>query len=184
MGYIHMSNLYLKFPTIEDEKKVLDFKNEFILSGQKMAGVSSLDEIDLYNVWLEKINNALSKTTCKNGRVPATQYLTYRKEDGKLVGMVQIRHELNDYLLLYGGHIGDCVRPTEQGKGYATQQIGLALEKCKEMNISKVLITCKKENIASARTIQKNNGVLENEVDKNGEINQRYWIDLTDRKNN
>ena len=34
------------------------------------------------------------------------------------------------------------------------------------------------ENIASARTIQKNGGVLENEVVVDGVTEQRYWIDL------
>lgn len=92
--------------------------------------------------------------------------------------MLQIRHYLNKHLLQSGGHIGDSVRPTEQGKGYATEQISLALEKCVELGIDKVLITCNKNNIASAKTIIKNNGCLENEITENGEIIQRYWIDL------
>ena len=173
-----MSNLYLKFPANEDKKQVIEFKNEFLSSGMKFAGVGGLESIETFEEWLEKVNNDLTKETCGEGRVPSTQYLTYRKEDNKLVGMIQIRHELNDYLLNFGGHIGDCIRPTEQGKGYATEQIRLALEKCKELNIDKVLITCMKSNIASARTIQKNNGILENEILDNGQIKQRYWINL------
>jgi len=55
----------------------------------------------------------------------------------------------------------------------------LALEKCRKLDIKKVLITCRKDNTGSARTIIKSGGILENEVAGNdGELVQRYWIDL------
>ena len=175
-----MNRLYLKFPTFKDKDDILKFKEEFISSGQKMAGVSGLDKLE-FEEWFEKIINERNKETCGEGRVPATLFLTIRKEDEKIVGIVQVRHELSEYLLNYGGHIGDCVRPSEQGNGYATEQIGLALNFCRKLNIRKVLITCKQENIASARTIIKNGGVLENEIpsaQEEGVVFQRYWIDL------
>lgn len=39
-------------------------------------------------------------------------------------------------------------------------------------------MVCDKTNAASARTIQKNGGVLENEVAVDGVTEQRYWITL------
>ena len=42
---------------------------------------------------------------------------------------------------------------------------------------------CDKTNIASAKSIQKNGGVLENEVLIDGEMVQRYWINLNNNKN-
>ena len=175
-----MNRLYLKFPGLEDKESILEFKDEFFASGQKVAGFAGLDKMN-FDEWLNKIKRERFKETCDEGRVPATQFLAIRKEDERLVGMVQVRHELNDYLLKFGGHIGDCVRPSEQGKGFATEQIGLALEFCKELGLDRVLITCKKENIASARTIIKNGGILENEIPNELENNvmmQRYWIDI------
>ena len=175
-----MQRLYLKFPTVEDKKKILEFKDEFLKSGQKVAGFAGLDKME-FDEWFEKIQKEKNKETCTEGRVPATQFLSVRKEDERIVGMVQVRHELNDYLLSFGGHIGDCIRPSEQGKGYATEQIGLALEFCKQLKISRVLITCRKDNIASAKTIIKNGGVLENEIlnpSENDVVMQRYWISL------
>ena len=77
-----------------------------------------------------------------------------------MVGAVNIRHKLNEYLLQYGGHIGDGIRPGERGKGYATRMIGLALEECKKLGIRKVLMVCDKENIGSAKSILKNGGSL------------------------
>ena len=94
-------------------------------------------------------------------------------------GAVNIRHYLNDSLLKEGGHIGDGIRPSERRKGYATEMIRLALTECKKLGIEKVLMTCDKDNIGSARSIIKNGGILENEfVNSEGNIEQRYWISL------
>ncbi|MBE7082696.1 MAG: GNAT family N-acetyltransferase [Clostridiales bacterium] len=177
-----MEELYLREPTIQDEKIVLDFKQEFIEAGEKdkMFGSGSLEKFETFEEWLEKVLKGANPKTVPEGRVPATQYLTFRKRDNKLVGMVNIRHSLTDFLKIHGGHIGDCVRPSERRKGYATIQIKLALEKCKELGIDDVLITCDVNNIGSAKTIQKNAGVLENEVlADNGITYQRYWVDTT-----
>ena len=94
---------------------------------------------------------------------------------------MQIRHFLNEKLLNYGGHIGDSVRPSERRKGYATEQIRLALGKCKELGIDNVLMDCDKTNIGSAKAIQNNGGVLENEIYVENELVQRYWISLKKR---
>lgn len=144
----------------------------------EIAGSGGLDRIKDFDKWLKVIQNDLSSKTIDKDRVPATLYLTIRKRDEKIVGNIQIRHYLNEKLLNYGGHIGDSVRPSERRKGYATEQIRLALEKCKELGIGNVLMDCDKSNIASAKSIQNNGGVLENEVDINGKLVQRYWISL------
>lgn len=91
---------------------------------------------------------------------------------------MNIRHYLNDKLFETGGHIGDGIRPSERRKGYATAMIGLALEECRKLGIDRVLICCDKDNIGSAKSIQRNGGVLENEVEENGNSVQRYWIEL------
>ena len=101
------------------------------------------------------------------------------EERDRLLGAVNIRHYLNESLLREGGHIGDGIRPSERNKGYGTELVRLALEECRKLGINRVLMTCDKDNIASARTIVKNGGVLENEfVNSDREIEQRYWIAL------
>lgn len=89
-----------------------------------------------------------------------------------LVEIVDIRHQLNDTLLIFGGNIGYGIRPSERGKGYGNTMLALALEEC----IAPVLVTCRKTNIRSASVIQADRGVLENEIDHDGELQQRYWI--------
>lgn len=113
-----------------------------------------------------------------DGLVPDSVFFCLDEKRNRMVGAVNIRHDLNDYLLNYGGHIGDGIRPSERRKGYATKMIGLALEECKKLGIDKVLMVCVKTNIGSAKSIINNGGVLENEVYKDGDLLQRYWITL------
>ena len=114
-----------------------------------------------------------------NGKVPASVFFLLDEERNILLGAVNIRHYLNESLLKYAGHIGDGIRPSERGKGYGTKLISLALEECKKLGINKVLMVCNKENIASAKTIINNGGILENEIlSEKGTIEQRYWINL------
>lgn len=112
------------------------------------------------------------------GLVPDSTFFCLDEERNVMVGAVNIRHYLNEALLLNGGHIGDGVRPSERRKGIATKMIALALEECRKLGIKKVLMVCNKENLGSAKSIQRNGGVLENEVEVDGVMEQRYWIAL------
>ena len=56
--------------------------------------------------------------------------------------------------------------------------IALALDECRKLGLDRVLMTCDKTNVGSAKSIIKNGGVLENEVLDDGVLEQRYWIDL------
>ena len=124
------------------------------------------------------IENLDTKENDESGWVPDTTMFCLDKDRNIFVGAVNIRHVLNDALLKAGGHIGDGIRPSERRKGYATAMIALALEECKKLGIKKVLMTCDKNNIGSARSILNNGGVLENEIEENGHFEQRYWIQL------
>ena len=110
--------------------------------------------------------------------VPDSTFFCLDEERDRMVGAVNIRHTLNECLLREGGHIGDGVRPSERRKGIATQMIALALEECRKLRIDRVLMVCEKDNIASAKSILRNGGVLENEIVSDGEVLQRYWLDL------
>lgn len=114
----------------------------------------------------------------KDGKVPDSVFFLLDEERDRLLGAVNIRHYLNDFLLQQGGHIGDGIRPSERRKGYGTEILRLALLECKKLGIDRVLVTCDKDNIASAKAIKNNGGVLENEfLNDEGVLEQRYWID-------
>lgn len=97
----------------------------------------------------------------------------------EIVGRVSIRYELNDYLRMYGGHVGYAVRPQFRRQGYATQMLRMALVRLAQAGIDNVLVTCDETNIASQKTIESCGGILENIVENPTDPSQRtcrYWI--------
>ena len=111
--------------------------------------------------------------------VPGSVFFLLDEERDRLLGAAHIRHYLNEGLRHSGGHIGDGIRPTERGRGYGNEIVRLALDECCKLGIDRVLMTCDKDNVASAKTIIRNGGVLENYVvNEDGEVEQRDWISL------
>lgn len=142
-----------------------------------MYGTAGLQYIETFEEWLLTLEANSSEDTVKAGMVPSTTMLVY--DDERLIGMIDMRHRLNDYLFNFGGHIGYSVRKSERKKGYASEMLKLALIEYKKHNVHKCLITCNENNIASAKTIIKNGGILENQiVDNDNTIINRYWINI------
>ena len=56
--------------------------------------------------------NNLEIKEAKDDRVPDSVFFLLDEEEDILLGAINIRHYLNDYLLKYGGHIGDGIRPS------------------------------------------------------------------------
>ena len=83
-------------------------------------------------------------------------------------------------LMTYGGLIGYSIRPSQRGKGYASEMLRLALEKLKNTDVDKILITCKDFNLASKKVIEKNGGILESVYanKEDGYNYLRYWIKI------
>jgi predicted acetyltransferase len=145
-----------------------------------MDGTGDLRKFDDPREWIDFLARHKDPRTVPEGRVPATQLIFVREEDNKIVGMIDIRHRLNEYLEKYGGHIGYSIVPDERRKGYATQMLKMALPVCRELGIEKVLITCIRGNEGSKRTILNNGGVYESKVyepDEKVEL-EKYWINL------
>lgn len=96
--------------------------------------------------------------------------------DGVLVGRTSIRHELNDWLAKYGGHIGYAVVPEQRRKGYATEILRQALVVAHSIGIDDVLVTCDDTNVASARVIEKCGGEFDSLARGDGLLRRRYWF--------
>jgi predicted acetyltransferase len=108
-------------------------------------------------------------------RVPATFLVA--EVDATLVGRVSIRHELNDFLANFGGHIGYGVRPAHRRRGYAGAMLRQALDIARGVGVSRVLLTCDDGNDASASIIERAGGVLEDiRLGPDGIGKRRYWI--------
>ncbi|MED1113360.1 GNAT family N-acetyltransferase [Bacillus paramycoides] len=165
-------------PKYEYSEQIMEYRQAFSNSGEQLHGSSSLQNFDSFDEWFEKVSIQEVGENLPSNRVPSSQFLSV--ENGKLIGFVNIRHRLNPELLLESGHIGYSIHPDERRKGYATKQLQLSLAEAKKLGLKKVLITCDKANVGSAKTIQKVGGVLEDEVvsSNSDEIVQRYWIEI------
>lgn len=157
------------------QRHLNDMMEEWYATGEKIIpyAIRRLDYREFDNYM-----NSLEIKDDSEGFVPDSTFFCLDEERDIFVGAVNIRHYLNDSLLLNGGHIGDGVKPSERRKGIATEMINLALKECKKIGINKVLMVCDKDNIGSAKSIQKNGGILENEIIVDGIIEQRFWISI------
>lgn len=112
-------------------------------------------------------------------RCPGKTYFLIRKNDNKLIGMINIRHHLSPKMLVHGGHIGYGIRPTERRKGYNKINLYLGLLKAlEEFNLDKVMLDCDVKNLGSDKTIQALGGVLDRTDidDYDGALTNVYWI--------
>ena len=157
------------------KKQICDMLEEWYGTGEKIIPYA-IRRVDYHDFNNYCANLEISDES--NGLVPDSTFFCLDVDRNVIVGAVNIRHYLNESLLLNGGHIGDGVVPSERRKGIATKMIALALEECRKLGLEKVLMVCDKDNIGSAKSIQNNGGILENEVEVEGVVEQRYWIKL------
>jgi len=169
------------FPNKDYEQKAIEYIQEFRHYHSPINGTGGLDrflENATYQDWLLKIEADRDIANIPVDRVPAYTYFYVREDDDRIIGMINIRLALNDFLRKEGGHIGYSIRPTERRKGYGTRMLREALVFLKPIGLTNIIITCGKENLASAGVIKNCGGVLEAEFysDVFNEVIQRYRI--------
>lgn len=175
-----MEGFILLRPTDEYAGQIIQYKQEFLEAGDSMDGCGPLPRLENIEEYIQMCRDYEDPERVPDTLVPATQFLFVRKSDNRLIGMIQVRHRFNDYLEKYAGHIGYSVRPSERRKGYAKKMLKMTLPFCKDLGISKVLISCIDGNIGSEKTILANGGVYESTACEphRGRILKRFWITL------
>ena len=165
-----------RLPEMEDKALLDAYVQEHFRCGEKSISASMGLAGAAYPSWVEKMHQNATEGDARWGK--SLLYLCLK--EGKLVGLISIRYQLPSSLAEQYGHIGYGVRPWERNKGYATEMLNYALAVCREKGLKRVMLGCFKENIASAKTIRKNGGVLvkENENYQCGNVSQYYEISL------
>jgi predicted acetyltransferase len=172
-----INNVILIEPSSQYKDEYLDMVFEWKSSGEKLIPwVLRFDSTNFQSM-IEELTRLRSDTNLEENKVNSSTFWL-ANQDRKLIGVVNIRHKLNDNLLHIGGHIGYGIRPSERKKGYATEILRLALLEAKKLGITKALVTCDKDNIGSAKTIINNDGILDSEEIINEIEIQRYWIEI------
>ena len=156
------------------------YREAFLREGGSMDGTASLRRFPEPADWLAYNFLCTHPASVPPHLVQQTQLVCVREADGRIVGMLQLRHKFNEFLEKYGGHIGYSVRPDERRKGYATWMLRSALPLCREVGIPRVLVTCLAENEGSRRAILRCGGAYESTVhepERDADL-ERYWIDV------
>ena len=154
-----MEKFYLEEPSIKRKSEAIDFLNEFYEYKSDINGTGGLQRyLDKYEAWLEKLEEDYTRIPDED-RVTARTYFLIRKNDNKIIGMINIRLALNERLKKFGGNIGYCIRPTERGKGYNKINLYLGLKICQKYGIKEVLLDADKENPASWKTMEALGGI-------------------------
>lgn len=170
-------NIELKKPNHDCKERVLAFKKDFIDNHEELRGTAFLETTEDFEEWLDVLKKNFDEETVLPGYVPASTYMVLTDEN-EIVGMVGIRHRLNDELEKFSGNISYSIARKFRNQGFATQILKKALTVCEVYGMEDVLVTCDKDNLAGIRTIEKNNGKFENSVDRGDKIINRYCIDI------
>ncbi|MCL6422600.1 GNAT family N-acetyltransferase [Brachybacterium sp. JHP9] len=167
------ANLTLRPLRLEDEAEVRRLQEQLLADDFDFL----LDDGQPFAAYLEGQRREACGEDLAPGRVPA-EFLV-AEVDGEIVGRVSIRHELNDFLRTIGGHVGYAVGPEHRRRGYATEILRQSVARLAELGVERVLVTCDDTNAASAATIERCGGVLEDLYEPGGGKvgKRRYWID-------
>ena len=146
-------------------------------TGLRLAPDVDLDSPEGFSTWVERLRQQSDRSVpVGEERVHATHW--WIVEHGTYLGAIDLRHYLNDFLLDVGGHIGYSIRPSARRRGLATWALGAVLPEARGLGLDRVLVTCDNGNLASARTIERNGGVLEDVRTAGTSTKRRYWITI------
>ena len=170
-------NIKLVRPAIDYKDKALDFRQEFFDNNERVInGSEMLDNIESYEEWLDSVTRNTNPETVNPNWVVTDTFFAIDEED-RIVGIIDLRHTLNDFLKDFGNS-GYSVRPIERQKGYATRMLALLLDVAKEAGLSSLQLSVERSNTPSVKTIVKNNGKYERSFIFEGEEADVYRIVL------
>lgn len=165
-------------PTLELKTKALEYRqehfdnNEFIINGSEL-----LDKTDSYQQWLIDVTNNTTNIETVNSNWVVTDTFFALDENNEIVGIIDFRHTLNDFLKDFG-HCGYSVRPSMRNRGYATEMLRQIIIIAKNVGLKELQLSVERDNYPSIKTIIKNGGVKEREFIFEGNIAYVYKIKL------
>ena len=181
-----MEKFYYEAPSLKRKEEIIDYLDEFIKYKSNINGSGGLDKIYDGYTFEEALDRTLKMTDAKYAksvnRCQGKTFLLIRESDNKIVASTNVRWNLNEEMLRFGGHIGYGVRPEERRKGYGKLNLYLALKEAKKLGLDKVMVDCSVDNIGSNKTILALGGILERcELDpEDNTMTNVYWINVDD----
>lgn len=170
-------NIKLIRPNLDLEKEALQYRKEHFDFGENIINGSELfDQTEDYKTWLSSVTRNADKETVSKDWVLTDTFFAVTDQN-EIVGMIDLRHELNDFLKNFG-NCGYSVRPSRRRLGYATEMLRQVLQIAKESGMKEVHLSVERSNTPSVKTIQRNGGVPERSFEYEGQPADIYRIDL------
>jgi len=179
-----VEKFYFEIPSLERKNEIIEYLDEFVKYGSDINGSGSLDKIYDGYTFEEALDRCLKmedEEYAKSvGRCQGRTFLLIRENDNKIVGTINVRWNLNEAMLRFGGHIGYGIRPTERRKGYNKINLYLGMLEAKKVGLEKVMLDCDVNNLGSDKTLKALGGKLERtEVDpSDGMLTNVYWFNV------
>jgi len=181
-----LEKFYFERPSIERKNEIIEYLDEFVKYGSDINGSGSLDKIYDGYTFEQALDRCLKmedEEYAKSvGRCQGKTFLLIRESDNKIVGTINVRWNLSEEMLQFGGHIGYGIRPTERRKGYNKINLYLGMIEAKKVGLEKVMLDCDVNNLGSDKTLKALGGKLERtEIDpSDGILNNVYWFDVNE----
>ena len=179
-----MEQFFLERPSSTRKEEIIEYLNEFVEYKSNINGTGSLDKLLEGYTFEEALENCLNMENedyaRKKGKCPGKTFLLIRESDNRIVGTINIRWNLNEAMLRFGGHIGYGIRPTERRKGYNKINLYLGMLEAKKVGLENVMLDCDVNNLGSDRTLKALGGKLERtEIDPvDGVLTNVYWFNV------
>jgi predicted acetyltransferase len=166
----------LCLPSIEFKDAFIAMMLDYQRNGEHGYQIESIEMNDVFERYITRIREKAQGFNLKPGFVQESTF--WLMEYNTIYGASRLRHSLTEKLFMEGGHIGYDIPPSYRRQGYGTLLLKLTLEEAKNIGLERVLLTCDSDNIGSRKTILKNGGILENEIEYEDRLKCRYWITI------
>lgn len=164
----------LRKPCIELASSFADMRDAVLRCGEDAwTGRTALARTDV-PAFIALLDRRALGQDIPDGWVPETTFWIVDSE--RVVGELEIRHPLNEWLQQVGGNVGYLTHPDHRNRGIATFALTEGVKILAGLGVRGVLVTCRDDNAPSIRVIEKCGGVRAEDSTASGPLRRRYFI--------
>lgn len=92
------------------EEQVMSYREEMLKNEDSFDGCAGIENVQSFSEWIDFEGRL--KEQYRDRYVPSEVFLAVRQKDHVVVGILDFRHPLSDFLFQFGGNIGYSVQYT------------------------------------------------------------------------